>query len=98
MIEYTPKAARQVAALRAYYLDKDRPEALTKLDAALREAAGRIERDPGAGLPAPRPYPALARQGRVWIKVGRYWIAHSTTAPPVVVGVFYETADIPSRV
>ena len=98
MIEYTPKAARQVAAPRAYYQEKDRPEAVSRLDAALRGAARRIERDPGAGLPAPRPYPALARPGRVWIKMGRYWIAYSTTEPPVVVGVFYETADIPGRI
>ena len=29
--------------------------------------------------------------------MGRYWIAYSTTAPPVIVGVFYDTADIPGR-
>ena len=48
------------------------------LDAALDEAARRVERDPAAGLPAPRPYPALARPGQVWIKAGSYWIRYST--------------------
>lgn len=43
------------------------------------------------------PYPRLASDGRRWIKVGAYWIAYSTTEPPVILGVFYETADIPSR-
>ncbi|MDA8252325.1 MAG: hypothetical protein M0Z28_24600 [Rhodospirillales bacterium] len=97
MIAYTRKATRQVTTLRDHYEEKDRPEALANLAAALNEAERRIERNPGAGLPAPRPYPALARPGRAWIKMGRYWIAYSTTAPPVIVGVFYDTADIPGR-
>jgi hypothetical protein len=48
-----------------------------------------------AGLPSPRPYPALARPGRRWIIEGHYWIAYSLTSPPVISGVFYVTADIP---
>ena len=35
--------------------------------------------------------------GRAWIKVGRYWIAYRTKAPPLIVAVFYEMAAIPSR-
>jgi hypothetical protein len=30
------------------------------------------------------------------IKAGRYWIAYEPTTP-VIVGVFYETANIPGR-
>jgi hypothetical protein len=52
---------------------------------------------PAAGLPAPQPYPQLARPGVAWIKAGRYWIAYTTAAAPVIVGVFYETANIPGR-
>jgi len=65
---------------------------------ALAQAEISIERDPAAGLSAPRPYPNLASAGRVWTKSGRYWIAHTITRPPVVLGVFYEAADIPNRI
>ena len=64
---------------------------------AMQEAADRIEADPAAGLPAPRPYPELARPGRAWVKAGRYWVLYRTTAPPVIIAVFFETADIPGR-
>jgi hypothetical protein len=47
---------------------------------------------------APRSYPEIARPGRLWIKSGRYWIAYSPNNPPVIVGVFYDTADIPGRI
>lgn len=67
------------------------------LTAALDEAARRIERNPAGGLTAPRPYPRLARTGVAWIKASRYWISYTTAAPPVIVGAFYETANIPSR-
>lgn len=97
MIAYTPRAARQVDDLRQHYEDRARREAILALAAALEEAERRIEANPGAGLAAPRPYPDLARPGRRWIKAGRYWIAYSPGLPPVIVGVFYETADIPRR-
>ena len=86
-----------MSALRSHYEERARPEALANLAAALEEAERRIERNPGEGLPAPRPYPTLARPGRAWIKARRYWIAYSTTAPPVIMGVFYDMADIPGR-
>ncbi len=98
MIEYTRRAERQIDLLRQYYEAHQRLEALRNLDAALDEAEARIERDPGAGVPAPRPYPFLVRKGRGWIRVRRYWFAYSTAAPHVIVGVYYDTADIPNRV
>ena len=97
MIEYAPRAASQVAALRHHYEDLGRPAAVRALVSALDEAERRIEGNPTGGLPAPRPYPQLARPGVAWIKVARYWVAYSLTQPPVIVAVFYETADIPGR-
>jgi hypothetical protein len=32
-----------------------------------------------------------------WIKAGRYWVSCTTASPPVIVGVFFETANIPGR-
>jgi hypothetical protein len=63
----------------------------------MQEAARKIESSPAAGLAAPRPYPHLARPGTAWMKTGRYWISYSITQPPVIIAVFYETADIPAR-
>jgi len=97
VIRLSPDAKGHLDALSAYYEDRDRPEATAGLLAAVERAAARIERAPEAGLQAPRPYPSLARAGRRWIKEGPYWIAHSTTQPPVILGVFHEAADIPSR-
>jgi len=65
--------------------------------AALENAWTVITDNPSAGLPAPRPYPQLALPGRRWIKSGRYWILYRDTPPLVIVGVFFETSDIPSR-
>ena len=98
MIVFTPEAAQQVRDLRQYYEARDRTAAMRGLGAALEVAWQKIVATPAMGLAAPRPYPRLAHPGRAWIKAGRYWIAYSTVPPPVVVGVFYETADIPHRV
>jgi plasmid stabilization system protein ParE len=97
VIRLSRDAEQQLAALLRHYTRRGRPEASRNLIAAIDKAAARIERDPAAGLPAPRPYLSLAHPGRVWIKVGRYWIAYSTAEPIVIVGVFYETANIPGR-
>ena len=97
MIRLSPDAEGHLGALSAYYEDRDRPEATTGLLAAVERAVARIERTPEAGLPAPRPYPSLAHAGRRWIKEEPYWIAYSTTQPPVILGVFHEAADIPNR-
>jgi plasmid stabilization system protein ParE len=94
---YAAEARRQIAALRDHYEQLDRIEAVMRLQAALTAAEQRIEARPDAGLPAPRPYPELARDGQAWIKVGRYWITYRLRKPPVIFGVFYEAADIPRR-
>jgi plasmid stabilization system protein ParE len=87
LIGFTARAARQFQELRQHYEDRERPEAVRALIAALEQASRKIEANPGAGLSAPRPYPQLARPGRAWVKSGRYWIA----------AVFYDTANIPGR-
>ena len=97
MIAYTPEAERQVDALRQHYENIERVQALRALDVALDTAERTIQRTPETGLAAPRPYPELAAPGRAWIKAGRYWIAYSLGKPPVIVGVFYDAADIPGR-
>ena len=97
MIAFTPRAGRQVRALRDHYDEHERPEASRALAAALENAWTVITDNPSAGLPAPRPYPQLALPGRRWIKSGRYWILYRDTPPLVIVGVFFETSDIPSR-
>ena len=97
MIRFTPEAGQQVRELRRHYEDRDRTEAIRGLIAALATGWRKIKADPAVGLAAPRPYPRLAMPGRLWIKVGHYWIAYSPS-PTVIVGVFYETADIPGRI
>jgi len=98
LIAYTPRALRQIRELLDHYENLERIEAIRAFDAALYEAERKIEAAPYAGLPAPRPYPGVARQGRAWVKAGRYWVAYSTTKPPVVVAVFYDSANIPGRI
>ncbi len=97
MIGLTARAQRQFRELREHYEDLERLEATRGLIAALEEASRKIERNPAAGLAAPRPYPHLAHPDRLWILAGRYWIAYEPTTP-VIVGVFYETANIPGRI
>jgi plasmid stabilization system protein ParE len=97
LIGFTPKAAQQLKALWRHYIDLERLDAVRKLSDAIDAAIAAIERDPIAGLAAPRPYPALAKPGRAWVKAGRYWILYSTTRPPIIMGVFFETANIPKR-
>jgi plasmid stabilization system protein ParE len=98
LIDYTDEALEHVRDLRRHYESWDRAAAIRSLMRALAEAEARIELTPGVGLPAPRPYPQVARPGRAWIKSGRYWIVYTTTtSPPVIAGVFYDAADIPRR-
>jgi plasmid stabilization system protein ParE len=97
LIGFSARAARQFRDLREHYEDRERPEATRGLIAALEEVSRKIEENPFSGLAAPRPYPHLARRDRLWIKASRYWIAYEPTTP-VIVGIFYETANIPRRI
>ena len=97
MIGLSPEAETRLDGLLLHYERLQRVEAAENLLAALERASVRIEEASSAGLPAPRPYPVLARLGFRWIREGSYWIAYSPTRPPVIVGVFHATADIPNR-
>jgi hypothetical protein len=90
-------AERHVTELLRHYARLGRSEAGDNLLAALALAGSRIEQNPAGGLPAPRPYPALARPGIAWVKAGSYWFASGTTPPLMIIGVFYDKAGIPGR-
>jgi hypothetical protein len=96
VIRLSPSAERQGLALLKHYSEQGRIEAARNVLAAIDLAVAQIERNP-IGIAAPRPYPELARTGRAWTKAGRYWIAYSTTTPPVILAVFFESANIPGR-
>ena len=98
MIALSPEAEAQLDALIAHYEALGRIEASINLLSALERAKARISETPEAALPAPRPYPSLAKAGRRWIIEGTYWISYSLTTPPVISGVFYAMADIPNRI
>ena len=95
-VRYTAAAAEQVADLRTHYEGRFRLEAARNLETALADAEAVIAYNPEAGLPAPRPYPDLARDGEAWILCGRYWVAFRPL-DAVIIGVFYDTSDIPRR-
>jgi len=95
-VKYAPTARAQIADLRRHYRRKQRPEAVQGLAAALRAAEQQISANL-PGLPAPRPYPELAAPGEAWVQCGRYWIAYTTSHPPVILAVFYDAADMPGR-
>jgi plasmid stabilization system protein ParE len=97
LIRYTAKARSQIRSLAAHYERIERNEAVSNLAAALTNAEERITRAPHEGLPAPRPYPMLRSADRLWIKERRYWIAYRVSPEPTIVGVFYESANIPGR-
>jgi plasmid stabilization system protein ParE len=97
LIPFTRQASKQVADLTTYYEDHGRLDAALNLLAALSHADTRLSRDAQSGLPAPRPYPKLARTGRLWIKEAPNWIAYRLS-PLTILGVFHERADIPKRV
>jgi len=94
----TPEADQQVSDLETYYEGLNRLSAVCNLLLAIEEAKARITKSPATGLPAPRPYPSLKKPGRLWLKVGRYWISYSPFDPLAITGVFFETVDIPKKV
>ncbi len=95
----TRSASRQLEALLDHFIEKERLDAADKLERAVATATAHIEADPQSGLPAPRPYPALARLGFHWIKVHRYWFGWSITKGyPVLTNVHFDTASIEGRV
>jgi plasmid stabilization system protein ParE len=97
LIALSPEADAQVRALERFYIEKQRPQALRNLGHALAEASLIIMNAPERGLPAPRPYPALASLGLSGLNRGRCWIAYNADIP-IIAGVFFETDDIPNRV
>jgi len=97
LIELTAVAERHLSDLQRHYVTKERYEALRNLRAALVAVANKIEQNPDAGLPAPAPYSHLARPGRLWVKTGRYWFTYTTTPRLAIIGIFYDTANIPRR-
>lgn len=97
-MRYTPEALAQIDRLADFYEERGRASAIRRLDQALIAAERSIVSAPGRGLAAPRPYPGLARPGRLWIKANSYWIAYRPDDPPTIVGVFYDRSDIPGQV
>ena len=85
-----------MAALTRHYLEIDRPEAVRSLLAAVDRMRVEFEAGTIDDLPAPRPYPSLARQGWAWTKSGRYWIAYQRD-PNFILAIFYDAANIPAR-
>jgi len=98
VIALSREVRRDGAALARDYIRKDRAEAVGNLLAAIDQAAAQISADPGGGLNAPRPYPAVARPGRAWTKAGRYWSAYTLGNPQIILAVFYDAANIPDRI
>ena len=72
MIALSPEAEAQLDALVSHFEALGRVEASINLQHALERARPRISQTPEAGLPAPRPYPALAKAGRLWIAEHKY--------------------------
>jgi plasmid stabilization system protein ParE len=97
VIALSAEAEYQLDDLLAHYEWLDRIEAAQKLMLVLEQASIRILGSPHSGALAPGPYPVLAKYGLRWIKVGPYWIAYEVATRATIIGVFYETADIPNR-
>jgi len=99
VIRLSRKARAQLSCLAAYYEDKERPEAVRNLRAAIARAGERIETQRGLFFCTPRPYRTLTHPGWTWLKEGTYWIAYSAEPGGAVIQVvFHEAADIPNRI
>jgi plasmid stabilization system protein ParE len=64
VIALSPEAEAQLEAVIAHYEALVRVEASINLLNALERTKAQISAMPEAGLPAPRPYPSLAKAGR----------------------------------
>jgi len=93
----SPEAEAHLDALLVHYEKRNRPEATRNLIAAVEDAIVQIDTNPSVGVNAPRPYPALARYGFRWIKVGSYWFAYTYTGAAIT-GIYYDQANIPKRI
>jgi len=96
LIGLSRTAEQHLADLISHYVHLGRVDAENLL-AAVVEAAAAIAKNPGCGVPAPRPYKSLVRSGIAWVKSRRYWVAYSVKPPPEIIAVFFETANIPRR-
>lgn len=97
MVALTPTAQQHVAELRVHYAGLERVQALENLLGAVEAAKAQIADNPFGGKPYPRPYRELESFGFYWLKARSYWIAYDLVPEKSIVGVFYETSDIPSR-
>lgn len=99
MVSLSPIAQGHLDDLILHYELKGRPAATRNLMAAVEAARRRIGRSPAAGLTAPRTYPKLKRPGLKWVHEKSYWFAYTYTdeAPAIIVGIYYDKADIPGR-
>ena len=98
MIALSPAAERQLEELTRFYAERGRDLAIDHLVACVERASVRYLAGQGRLYEAPRPYPTLLRAGWRWTKEGRYWIAFSQAeSGPVIRAIFYDAADIPSR-
>jgi len=99
VIRLTLTAGQQFDQLLDHYIRLDRPEAVDRLVATLRDALASIEINPADGTDFPATYRDAARWGYRWVKVHRYWFAYSDHRGQwVVTNILFETADIPGRI
>lgn len=99
MVGITRTAKHQFQALLRDYMRKERDLAVAKLLDAFSAAVSRIEADPAAGVPHPRPYPEVANWGFLWVKEHRYWFGYSMSKGyPILTNIHFDTSDIPGHV
>jgi hypothetical protein len=98
VIRVIARARAQIAILTAYYVDRDRDDAIKNLKRAVITACNRILVQIGPFYPAPRPYPSIARPGWLWLKTGSCWVVLGETGTGYVIhALFHESANIPDR-
>ncbi len=82
----------------AYYEAKERPAATKNLISAISAAQIFIIQTPERGVAAPRAYPKLKRLELSWVLKQNYWFSYRISSPPIIVGVYYASSDIPNRI